>query len=1181
MSRTKSWAVLALALASEWGVYGQTTQATQPSAAVPIAGILLAPDGAPSAESTVWLCWLGASGARTVETRTDREGRFTFSTDEAAELLKLPQLAGGVVVQDTALRLGWCDLGQEPNVAALSVRVRENTEESGRCVDGDGKPVANAEIRLGVVTQIPEGGQPSGLLVSSVPQLADRFKAHSDADGRFTFRNLPRAQRLSGSITAPGFAPLTASWAPGRRQSFTLAKGSRIEGRIKRSDESIPLSGVELYYEGKTPPPPQAGLELFTRTVTTMPAGDGTFAFDNLPPGACTINVRTAPGYVWYAEGVASSYAKPGQTVGSVEIALQKGVLIRGRVVDGKTKRGVAGAAVRVHAMRGADTIMISGPPITTGADGKYVGAVKPGMVMVRIVDLPLDYLPPREIDWKFRLTAEQDSEWPEIELTPATAVSGVVVDETGQPVAGALVDATLPSDQFFEPYAGKHETRTDDAGRFTIHQLDAEDTIPIRARSAEAVTDGRVLIVPNELEQPLRLTLARKHAFRMHGRVVGRTAQPIPDVDVALMWSRNVESSFQEGGRGTKLLTVRTAADGTFETEALWPIDRYRLELGGSNTGKCYSLFIEGEPGKTEDVGTLVLQRANRTVTGRVEDSAGQPVPGVRVINSAESLNRVQTVTDADGRFRLERLLEGAAYVCISKEGYRAGGGRVAPESNEITLKLRRNDAPRGPAATQPSASAPSTQATDDWCATTEVPWDKQARQVRELLEWAWAQPDLHTRRIEPALIAAMAQLDLALAEKWLGEAQGAYDDEVLAIGASHTAGDVEATLKRLEDVHEKLAVQTLRALARRVEASAPEKATRYAEAALARARELPEPARAREMARVGLLLLDLGRRENAESAIREAAEAAMELDLKGEEADARSTAATALAAFDLSAAKDLIKRLTEDPRRRMAEQQLPSGVVRTDPNAAVALLAQIGSSYDRARAAVGVVYQIGLRDPNRAAEVAATISEPGKRAEAYGWLAVAAAPRDRQRAWEFIERGMAVTEDTSTLIPPGPPSGGAAVVAARLAAQARLVGYPDLESLAWRVTALRMGLNQSGDDTGYYQYNLKTYALLALSAPELARRLVADFPPIPENVQIRPVLVGDGVVAQVLADTTLGCRVVRDQIEKAVKGEAYEVEPRYLLQLLTTPPSERHCPENVVFGNLAYWFPDQESWW
>jgi hypothetical protein len=107
--------------------------------------------------------------------------------------------------------------------------------------------------------------------------------------------------------------------------------------------------------------------------------------------------------------------------------------------------------------------------------------------------------------------------------------------------------------------------------------------------------------------------------------------------------------------------VTTSTAADGTFELSGLRRAS-VRIDSGSP---RWVLKFVEREPSggwfQLKDVprheGVVVRLTEGGCVEGTVLDQAGQPVGGVGIAASAGIIGKPPAVTDAAGRFRLERV--------------------------------------------------------------------------------------------------------------------------------------------------------------------------------------------------------------------------------------------------------------------------------------------------------------------------------------------------------------------------------------------------------------------------------------------------------------------------------------------------------------------------------------------
>ncbi len=240
--------------------------------------------------------------------------------------------------------------------------------------------------------------------------------------------------------------------------------------------------------------------------------------------------------------------------------------------------------------------------------------------------------------------------------------------------------------------------TISDSKGKFTIKGLAPTDTVPLRARSEFATTDGAVIVVPVEQKGAVRLVISESQAFRVHGEVTDKGGHPIADAAVELEWGRDIVTNRQNVGSSLSgvFRRNRTAADGSFQFTGLWPGDRYRVTAKAEGYSKVESAPVAAKAGQIHDFGRLRLLGAGTIILGRVIDSAGQRVAGVRVFNAGDAPRPVTSRSDAQGNFRLGDLNSGPVYVFADKAGYRFTGVRIRSGGPNVTIKLlKANEAP------------------------------------------------------------------------------------------------------------------------------------------------------------------------------------------------------------------------------------------------------------------------------------------------------------------------------------------------------------------------------------------------------------------------------------------------------------------------------------------------------
>ena len=472
------------------------------------------------------------------------------------------------------------------------------------------------------------------------------FEGSSGSDGSFRFDGLPPG-RLRVEIMPPRHAPpfwhdtlLEAGTTT--THEFRCRPGYRLTGQVTDASTGAPIAGATVG-QGWT----------FDKPVTTDVGGryvmEG-FAED----GVYEVAVR-APGY-----GGAIRPLPTGSDELVLDIALQPGQRLVGRVQlpDGSPASGAYVAAVASSFVAGdQQTDWRSGQ---VRFDGSFElsdlrGDLHHALLVRHAGHAVVAYdLPPRA-------RGQQVFDVGTIVLQAPAGISGSVVDERGEPLAG--VELELRVDQTdrarfaedgtdrLDSYVNERETRTDDLGRYAFGQLPAgEVTLSVRPEGHPAPVRRTVSVPAGEIVEDVELVVAA--GLSLTGRVVDPDGAPVPDVFVSLLAMQPSEQPPS---------AQFTNARGRFEFHGLED-HAYRLELQPwvkSRTDAPVAVV-----GRTvEDVRAggpeleLALERGER-IAGRVLAADGGPAASLAVVAlgpDGEQVGREWTGAEGDFAFYVE----------------------------------------------------------------------------------------------------------------------------------------------------------------------------------------------------------------------------------------------------------------------------------------------------------------------------------------------------------------------------------------------------------------------------------------------------------------------------------------------------------------------------------------------
>lgn len=261
------------------------------------------------------------------------------------------------------------------------------------------------------------------------------------------------------------------------------------------------------------------------------------------------------------------------------------------------------------------------------------------------------------------------------IVLGRGAAAFGRVLNEDGLPVAGAeLTLAQLPGASGYvdlEPFRAV----SDSAGRFRFPNVSPGwfDLQVKRAGFAPAIREGLEIAAAAREADLGDITLEAGSAIE--GRVTDERGNPVARAEVFLSPTEDL-GAFFGSGHGEAL----TGADGRFRFPDL-PRGRYfDLEVVHEGFVPASLPGVEARPGSP----LRIELREGRTLTGRVVDADGAPIPkaSISVVevtrvemessNFSHGMTVDQARTDDEGTFVLSNLEPGTVELQVDATGYR-----------------------------------------------------------------------------------------------------------------------------------------------------------------------------------------------------------------------------------------------------------------------------------------------------------------------------------------------------------------------------------------------------------------------------------------------------------------------------------------------------------------------------
>ncbi|MFM8980207.1 MAG: carboxypeptidase regulatory-like domain-containing protein [Planctomycetia bacterium] len=604
----------------------------------------------------------------------------------------------------------------------LLVRLAPGGVVAGTVVDAAGAPVPGA-----LVVAMSQMGGPA-----STP--LGRTFAESGLDGRFRMDTLGAAGQLMLATYARGYPTAIATPEVGRSDvRIVLRRGATLELRLLQASDGAPIEGAQLLAAvGEKAEMGSEGPSTLLVGVTDgagaatleAPTGSLQMLWASHPQRASAIWAATRgmkmPGML---EGPEDTTVREGRT--TLTFRAPDGVQVDGRVRDGEG-RGLAGAQVASVGFMGG------GAKTVSDAEGRFRLVLdRSGAAMLRA----------RLAGWvQDRMEWEGGKPWPQLEagtreatvevvMRTSVSVTGRVLDTDGSPLPGASVTVEAVAGEGDESQqfdmarllAGSPPSSISLAdGTYLVEDVPAGRKVRAVARRTGRVPGAGAPFTTASSGVSAAGDLRLPAAGRLEVRVLGSEGQPLEGAELSVSVRRKdgVSEDPLEEMMGSADTDLRTDARGGATVELLPPECEVRVKARAAGHAPWGATRSVG-PASSPSGPLLVRLPPGRALSGTVRDASGRALAGasVQVLNAQPASAvpapspgpagegageqahaaswqeewdaRRRATTDAEGRWRVADLPQGALRVRVAHEGLRTRIQPVGAEAGAVDVVL------------------------------------------------------------------------------------------------------------------------------------------------------------------------------------------------------------------------------------------------------------------------------------------------------------------------------------------------------------------------------------------------------------------------------------------------------------------------------------------------------------
>ena len=593
--------------------------------------------------------------------KESREETLRTGDDGAAEFaLEAPLDSKKPVGSVTVHALGFALQNHAIDAAMLAFALQPGTTWRGIVVDEAGQPIVGAKVGVGAMRAKGADADDYEAFIFPVgEEMNAAYSAESGADGSFTIAGLPVGGTFTFSATAPGYAFSRGQDVMAEQKTRIVMKpGALLSGQLLGLD-SKPMAGMRVF---------ASNADRFAGRFggNAQTDAEGKFTIDGLPAGTYIVSASEPDDADYLVPAQENVLAKVGQTSPVPTLKAVAGVVVKGIVRDGATRKPLAGATVGgIFGPDGGGETRSSSQ--LTGADGRFSVRVLPGQNTFQFWRTPESY-----VSSGVQQTLVVDDKTPELvfDLPRQPVLTGTILNEKNQPIAAQV--------RTWGGFGGN--IKSDAQGRWS-YQPEALGTVELAGGDAEngyyEITAGKSLKVPSKDPQIIKVRL--RFWQTLSGRVVALDGTPRANVNVKADFYYSAGTT---GGLLNSNLTATTDQNGVYQFDTIRGGEKpgemanglkVTVKADGFAFGGGGEITPDGDNWRASDI---VLSALDRQIEGTT-------LAGARVVAANQ-----QTTADENGQFKFKDLPSGEAMVYAALDG-RFGSAMAAGDA-PINIELK-----------------------------------------------------------------------------------------------------------------------------------------------------------------------------------------------------------------------------------------------------------------------------------------------------------------------------------------------------------------------------------------------------------------------------------------------------------------------------------------------------------